>query len=287
MYKHIVAGTDGSATARIATDRAAALAERLSARLTLVHGGSDSDGALASMAEEYGAEFAAERGSPADVLISKSEELGADLLVVGSLGMSGARRFRLGNVPNKVSHHAVSDLLIVKTDPPGAVEGVYDNILAGTDGSTTAMAAVDRAADLARELGAGLSIVCAYEPPTDAELRKMRGTSSGDIDALWHSDRELREVPEEFRWRIAGAAQAADVLERSVEHASKRKVEAATRAEKGPAADVLIELAEREGFDLIVVGNVGMSGAKRLMLGNVPHRVSHHAPTDVLVLRTS
>ncbi|MGH2734683.1 MAG: universal stress protein [Actinomycetota bacterium] len=289
MYKHIVVGTDGSATAKIATDRAAGLAGALSAKLTLVHGGHDSDGSLASLAEEYEAGFVAEAGSPADVLISKTEELGADLLVVGSVGMRGAKRFRLGNVPNKVSHHAVSDLLVVKTDPPSASRAgaVYDKILAGTDGSPTAMSAVDRAADLARELDARLTIVCAYEPPTEAELKKMRGTSSGDIDALWNADRELRDVPEEFRWRIAGAAQAEDVLERSAEHSSKHGIDAATRAEKGPAAEVLIGLAEREGFDLIVVGNVGMSGAKRLMLGNVPHRVSHHSPTDVLILRTS
>jgi nucleotide-binding universal stress UspA family protein len=50
---------------------------------------------------------------------------------------------------------------------------------------------------------------------------------------------------------------------------------------------VLLDLAGEEGFDLIVVGSVGMSGAKRFMLGNVPNRVSHHSPTDVLILHTA
>jgi nucleotide-binding universal stress UspA family protein len=49
----------------------------------------------------------------------------------------------------------------------------------------------------------------------------------------------------------------------------------------------MAQLVEEENAGLIVVGNVGMSGAKRFMLGNVPHRLSHHAPSDLLILRTS
>ena len=54
-------------------------------------------------------------GEPADVLIGVAEEFGAGLVVVGNRGMSGARRFILGSVPNKVSHHCPCSLLIVDT----------------------------------------------------------------------------------------------------------------------------------------------------------------------------
>ena len=94
-------------------------------------------------------------------------------------------------------------------------------------------------------------------------------------------------MPDEFRWRISAASQAEDVLERAVEHASKEGVEPEARAVKGHPVEALAELVEKEGAELIVVGNVGMSGARRLMLGNVPHRLSHHAPCDLLILRTS
>ncbi len=114
MYKSIVVGTDLSATAKYATDRAAALANKLGAELYLVHAGTDSD-ALTDLAKEYGAEAVAAAGNPADVLITQTETIGADLLVVGSVGMSGARRFLLGSVPNKVSHHAPCSVLIVAT----------------------------------------------------------------------------------------------------------------------------------------------------------------------------
>ena len=116
MYKKIVAGTDLSPTARIATDRAASLAQKLGAELVLVHAGTDPGQELDELAGSYGAKKVVEAGNPAEVLITEVGRAGADLLVVGSVGMSGARRFLLGSVPNKVSHHASTDVLIVKTD---------------------------------------------------------------------------------------------------------------------------------------------------------------------------
>ena len=286
MYERIVAGTDLSKTAEVATQRAAELARGLSAKLVLVHAGSDPGAPLEDLAESLDAEVIVAKGNPVDVLLTAAESGGdATLLAVGSVGMSGARRFMLGNVPNKVSHSARTDLLIVKTDPP-RFEGPYSKIMVGTDGSATAMSAVDRAADLASALGAKLLIVCAYDPPSDAELERM-AASAGSISAQWDADRSLRDVPDEFRWRIAGAAQAQDVLERSEEHAARHGVDAEVRTVKGPAPEVLISIAEVEDFELIVVGSVGMTGAQRFKLGNVPHRVSHHAPTDLLILRTN
>ncbi|HEX2051336.1 MAG TPA: universal stress protein [Actinomycetota bacterium] len=114
-YRRIVAGTDLSPTAAVATDRAAALARALGAELVLVHAGTDPDGDLAAAAERYGARAVVEPGNPADVLVDACEELDADLLAVGSVGMRGARRFLLGSVPNKVSHHAPCSVMIIRT----------------------------------------------------------------------------------------------------------------------------------------------------------------------------
>ena len=58
-------------------------------------------------------------------------------------------------------------------------------------------------------------------------------------------------------------------------------------AKEGHPADVLAEVAEAEKVDLIVVGNKGMTGAGRFLLGSVPNRVSHGAPTNVLIVRTT
>lgn len=286
MYERVVVGTDLSSTAKVATDRAAALATRLGAELVLVYAGEDPGEPLEKLGAEYRAHTRARSGSPAEVLLSESESAPGTLLAVGSVGMSGAKRFRLGNVPNKVSHHASTDVLIVKTDPAPKHPRFYESILVGTDGSPTAMRAVDMASKLAMMLGIKPVIMCVYEPPSQQELAQMKADPS-DAVAQWGAGREVRGTPEEFRWRIAGAAQAQDVLERAADHAAKQGVQADCRAVEGNAAERLIKTAEEEGIDLTVVGSVGMSGSKRLMLGNVPHRVSHGAPTDVLILHTT
>ena len=285
MYTKIIAGTDLSDTAKIATDRAAMLASKLGAELTLLHAGSDPGEPLAELGREYGATAEAVSGAPADVLVAEAEKRGADLLVVGSVGMTGARRFLLGSVPNKVSHHAGTDLLIVKTNPPKS-KGEYQKILVGTDGSPTAMRALDVACDFGAKLGTQVACVCAYEPPTEREMEHFRSDPADPL-VQWKAGNLERGTPEEFRWRIAAASQAEDVLERAAEHAGQRGVEAEVHALKGNPAEVLITFAENEDVDLIAVGSVGMTGPKRFMLGNVPNRVSHHAPTDVLIIHTA
>jgi nucleotide-binding universal stress UspA family protein len=54
-------------------------------------------------------------GDPADAILRVAEEHDADLIIIGSKGMQGAKRFLLGSVPNKVSHHASCNVLIVRT----------------------------------------------------------------------------------------------------------------------------------------------------------------------------
>jgi nucleotide-binding universal stress UspA family protein len=65
------------------------------------------------------------------------------------------------------------------------------------------------------------------------------------------------------------------------------KVPITTMSQSGDPADMICEVAEREGIDLIVVGNKGMTGAKRFLLGSVPNQVSHHSPCNVLIVKTT
>jgi nucleotide-binding universal stress UspA family protein len=64
-------------------------------------------------------------------------------------------------------------------------------------------------------------------------------------------------------------------------------VEVDTFAREGDAADAILDVAEETNADLIVVGNKGMTGTKRFLLGSVPNKVSHHAPCSVLIIRTT
>ena len=58
-------------------------------------------------------------------------------------------------------------------------------------------------------------------------------------------------------------------------------------ARQGDPADAILDVAEEQGADLMIVGNKGMTGAKRFLLGSVPNKVSHHAPCSVLIIRTT
>ena len=148
---------------------------------------------------------------------------------------------------------------------------MFASIVVGTDGSDTATTAVRYAIDLARELGARLQIVSAYEPVSDQRLRN-----------------ELVEVPKDLQWMVNPREDVLALLERAENDAriaGLEKVE--TFARQGDAADAILDIAEEQRSDLIVVGNRGMTGAKRFLLGSVPNKVSHHAPCSVLIVRTT
>jgi nucleotide-binding universal stress UspA family protein len=122
MYKRILVGTDGSATAAVAVDRAVEVAAATGARLTILTVDREERGRkivdeVAGRHAESGVDIETKviSGDPASVLVDETEQGGYDLLVVGNKGMTGASRFFLGSVPNKVSHHAPTALLIVRT----------------------------------------------------------------------------------------------------------------------------------------------------------------------------
>jgi nucleotide-binding universal stress UspA family protein len=81
--------------------------------------------------------------------------------------------------------------------------------------------------------------------------------------------------------------QGKKVLEKAAKDITDKKLTIGTRVVDGDPADKILETAESEGADLIVVGNKGMTGAKRFLLGSVPNQVSHHSPTNVLIVKTT
>jgi nucleotide-binding universal stress UspA family protein len=148
---------------------------------------------------------------------------------------------------------------------------VFKHIVVGTDGSPTALHAVTEAAELARATGARLNIVCAYEPVPESRLRE-----------------EAREAPDDVRWMINPHEDADVALREAADRATEFGVtDIDQHARQGEPAGVLLDVAEEIGADLIVVGNKGMTGARRFLLGSVPNQVSHHAPCSVLIVRTT
>jgi nucleotide-binding universal stress UspA family protein len=148
---------------------------------------------------------------------------------------------------------------------------MFQSILVGTDGSDTATMAVAHAIELAGALGARLQIVSAYEPVAERHRRAAR-----------------LEAPADIQWAVNPREDVLALLvtaQRNAEAAGVTAIE--TFARVGDAADAIIDVAEEQKCDLIVIGNKGMTGATRFLLGSVPNKVSHHAPCSVLIVRTT
>ena len=74
------------------------------------------EAAARAQAAAIGSRSFAREGDPADAILDVAEELNADLIVVGSKGTTGAERFLLGSVPDKVTHHAPCAVMIIRTN---------------------------------------------------------------------------------------------------------------------------------------------------------------------------
>ncbi|MDP8967584.1 MAG: universal stress protein [Actinomycetota bacterium] len=146
---------------------------------------------------------------------------------------------------------------------------MFRSIVVGTDGSDTATQAVRQAIELARSVGARIELVSAYEPVSDARLRE-----------------ESVVVPEDLHWIINPREDVLATLEAAAGEIRQAGVEVDVFARQGDPADAILDIAEERDSDLIVVGNKGMTGAKRFLLGSVPNKISHHAPCSVLIIRT-
>jgi nucleotide-binding universal stress UspA family protein len=147
---------------------------------------------------------------------------------------------------------------------------VFRSIVVGTDGSETAAKAVEAAVSLARLTGATLELVSAYEPVSSQRLRS-----------------EARQVPADLQWMVNPREDVDATLAEAAERAAEAGLQTRTYAREGDPADAILDVAEELGSELIVVGNKGMTGAKRFLLGSVPNKVSHHAPCAVMIIRTT
>ena len=147
---------------------------------------------------------------------------------------------------------------------------MYDSIVVGTDGSDTAKEAVRQASELAKTMGAKLHLVSAYEPVPEGRLRQER-----------------QQVPDDMQWMVNPKEDVNNTLKEAAAEIEKTGVEVDTHAREGDPADAILDVAEEEKSDLIVVGNKGMTGARRFVLGSVPNKVSHHAPSSVMIVRTT
>ena len=147
---------------------------------------------------------------------------------------------------------------------------MFGSIVVGTDGSETAGEAVRQATELAKAVGAKISLVSAFEPVGNQRLREER-----------------QQVPDDMQWMVNEREDVEATLKEAGEQVKGAGVDVETFSRQGDPADAILDVAEETNADLIIVGNKGMTGAKRFLLGSVPNKVSHHAPCSVMIIRTT
>ena len=138
-------------------------------------------------------------------------------------------------------------------------------IVVGTDGSAGAEEAVQKVIEVARDSGATIHVVCAY--PGKSTLERIGLTAKTDPV-------NLRGV-------------AIDVVARDERRFEEAGFEVEVHVREGDPAHVLLNVADEKDADLIAVGARGRGALQRFALGSVSAKLSHNAPTSLLIVRDS
>jgi len=282
LPKKILLATDGSEDARLAARAAASLSVEAGAELHLVHAwqsvphpavdaGYYEEGARRLLEEETvlvsdaGAAVTGTHlvmGSSVDAILDLGEEIGADLLVVGSRGHGTLGRLILGSVSEGVVHHATRPVLVLRGGngawPPRRV-------VIGDDGSEAAKMAGELASSIGELFGARCVLVRAYPELPEVDRVGRAFDPRAVDDALRHAERELHERAEDLG-RLVGRRPRIGIA-------------------AGDAAVAILEEAGEsdEAATLVAVGSRGLGLARRLRLGSASTKVLRAARGPVLV----
>jgi nucleotide-binding universal stress UspA family protein len=290
MYDRILVPTDGSDHAVAAAKYAFELAGALGADVDVVSvvdvqgaagpfsaGGIDQEflGRLESEAEaaieavealgeeEQTVHTATMEGAPGETLVEYVSDHGVDLVVMGTRGRSGLKRYVLGSVTERVLRHApvpvfTTRVTAVPDDP------TFDRVVVPTDGSETAELAVAQAVTIARAFDATVHAISVVD------IGRMAAQS--DMTPATAIYDRLKE----------GATEATETV---AERAGRADVDVVTEVREGfPASEILDYTAETDG-DLIVMGTRGHTGVERFLLGSTTERAVRNADTPVLAVR--
>lgn len=277
MSATIVVGTDLSAGATEAVTQAHAWARRVGARLLVVHVAPDEifraleTPRVASALEDRVAEIVGRdvpfevtiaAGSPHGELVRLADERNATLLVIAASSTTGLERVLFGSTAGQVVRYAHCPVLVARPSPERG------GVVAATDFSEHATAAIDAAATEARLRAVPLKLVHSYYEP------------SSSLTLLGPVVMGLPSVPEAERENLQRAAR--DTLETLVLGA---KATGTSELLEGPPAAAIVQAAKASGAALIVVATHGRTGLSRMALGSVAESVARDAPCSVLAVR--
>ncbi len=294
----IVVPSDFSDTADLALERGCELALQHAARIVLVHalnfqptpiGGPnpvilppDFGGqlrtatqtkleALAERVRSRGIEVDVEltTGVPGASIVEISDRSDADLIVIGTRGLSGFKHLVLGSTAEQVVRRASCPVLTIHPDHRGPL-GDLQTVIVPTELSEDPAPAVD---EVLHFFG---------QPPRSARILLVYSD---------HLPAYLQPLVEDLRIDRVGFEEISGLLRERLEPTARRLeavgFEVETVIREGDPASVITELASARGADLIAMETRGRSGLAHLLLGSTAERVVQHAGCPVLTVRRS
>lgn len=294
--KNVVVGTDFSEQADAAVREAARMAARIGARLLVLHAIDEMPGdarwvvfgvppqdiaaalqhradglmatRLAALRQEEGQGIDIQSRivfqKPSVAIVELAEELGDALIVIGRTGESLLERLLLGSTAERVLRTAPSQVLVIDAERPQG----WKTIVAPVDFSPASETSLKAAASLAEATGATLHVLHAYEFAGLAQI--------ASVTAISTTTTFQQEVEEQSRRQL-------EVL---VERIGLQPGEATIALRVGLAAEEILLYSEEVGAELVVMGAVGRTGVRRLLLGNTAERVVRRCPCALLAVKS-
>lgn len=205
-------------------------------------------------------------GTPSLAVLDVAEELAADLVVVGTRGLTGFRHLFLGSTAERIVQHAKVPVLSVHPQDRRPEAGPR-TVLVPTDFSADAEAALAAASDCLGLNHEGTRVVLLHVYHVPAEY-----STYGPSATLYRMGEQMGK---KLRERLDELAAPLRAEGRSVE----------VEAVPGIPAEVIVRQVEERGADLIAMGTHGRSGIAHLLLGSTAERVVQHASCPVLTVR--
>lgn len=204
------------------------------------------------------------KGRPIPTIVSRAEQVDADLIVVGAHDRGRLHHFLIKSVAEDIVRHAPCSVLLVHENdeaPPGPLK----RLLVPIDLSDVSFRLLSYARYLAELNGARIDVLHVVEPIP------LLDTLAGAMT--------IRDVVPDMKRRLE--AEVAELL-RQIDFGD---VEHEARVVEGQAAAQILSEAEQQQNDMVVIGKQGRSAIERFLVGSVTERVVRHASCPVLVAR--
>jgi nucleotide-binding universal stress UspA family protein len=205
-------------------------------------------------------------GHPADEIVRAADELDIDLVVVGSHGLTGIKRYLLGSVSSRVLEYAPCSVLIVKGTHDGRMVDTRLRMLLAYDESPSAEKAVDFCSSL--PLGKQVEVTVLTVMPL---VTLYRQDIAQQLSWLWQQQKRAAE----------------EALERVTKEVAWATPNVYSKLlESDDIAEAILNTAREKDCELLVAGHKGRGAIKKFLIGSVAVRLAHHADCSVLAVKS-